>query len=277
MRAVYRWSTFALAVVLSSAGGAARAQQATPQYYGYAQGQAGMPSGQAGYACQPGTACQPEKYGCNVTVCPCPCTTANACNYINSMIPPIHTPPTCYEQNVCTIINEGPPPTPRDVTIFRNCYVPIKVVTQPGPNNVTPVNINVKWREVHVLCGPDGAPLSSQQASAVLQQLNEQVASAPPAAPTAPTAAAPTAPVAVTPSMPVAPQPAAPVAAAAVGPQKQWVWLTEERIYGFGYQRADGYWIIDPNSKRPTLPEGQSAVNVPNPASNPSTITASTR
>jgi uncharacterized protein YkwD len=47
------------------------------------------------------------------------------------------------------------------------------------------------------------------------------------------------------------PPPAAPApAAAAAAPAKQWVWLTSQGVWGFGYQRADGLWVIDPGSKR---------------------------
>ena len=33
-------------------------------------------------------------------------------------------------------------------------------------------------------------------------------------------------------------------------PAKQWVWLKTQGLWGYGYQRADGYWIVDPGSKR---------------------------
>ena len=31
--------------------------------------------------------------------------------------------------------------------------------------------------------------------------------------------------------------------------RKQWVWLTKQGVWGFGYQRADGFWMIDPGTK----------------------------
>jgi hypothetical protein len=34
------------------------------------------------------------------------------------------------------------------------------------------------------------------------------------------------------------------------GPKKQWVWLKSQNCWGYGYQRADGLWVIDPGSKR---------------------------
>jgi cysteine-rich secretory family protein len=38
---------------------------------------------------------------------------------------------------------------------------------------------------------------------------------------------------------------------------KQWVWLKSQSCWGYGYQREDGFWVIDPGSKRPAMaPEG---------------------
>src|SRR5262249_18727816 len=31
---------------------------------------------------------------------------------------------------------------------------------------------------------------------------------------------------------------------------KRWVWLTKQNCWGYGYQRADGLWVIDPGTKR---------------------------
>lgn len=31
--------------------------------------------------------------------------------------------------------------------------------------------------------------------------------------------------------------------------RKQWVWLTKQGVWGYGYQRADGFWMIDPGTK----------------------------
>ena len=250
MRAMRRGLIFAVALGALAASKTGYAQQAAPQY-GYPAAQKAMPSGQGNYPCQvTPTGCYVEKYGCEVTVCRCPCTTGTPCQVINSQIPPIHPVPSCQEPNVCTIVDEGPPTVaPQNITIHRNCYVPIKVVTTPGPSTVTPVNIQVNWREVHVLCGADGKPLGSAQAAAVLQQLNAQVASAMPA-------------------------PSADSASAAAIPEKRWVWLEKQKVFGFGYQGADGYWVIDQGSKRPTLPEGQAAANAP-PAAAAVTTTAS--
>jgi hypothetical protein len=33
-------------------------------------------------------------------------------------------------------------------------------------------------------------------------------------------------------------------------PAKQWVWLPKQGLWGFGRQRPDGLWVIDPGSKR---------------------------
>ena len=31
--------------------------------------------------------------------------------------------------------------------------------------------------------------------------------------------------------------------------RKQWVWLTKQGVWGYGYQRADGFWMIDAGTK----------------------------
>lgn len=41
-----------------------------------------------------------------------------------------------------------------------------------------------------------------------------------------------------------APQPPVPLV------EKRWVWLVSQRCWGYGYQRSDGLWVIDPGSKR---------------------------
>lgn len=43
---------------------------------------------------------------------------------------------------------------------------------------------------------------------------------------------------------------ATPNPAKTAAPTKQWVWLKKQNCWGYGYQRSDGYWIIDPGSKR---------------------------
>ena len=58
-------------------------------------------------------------------------------------------------------------------------------------------------------------------------------------------------------------------------PAKRWVWLAKQGVYGFGFQRQDGLWVVDPSSKRPTLPEGQTLDSAPSTAVNV-TDTAST-
>jgi uncharacterized protein YkwD len=56
------------------------------------------------------------------------------------------------------------------------------------------------------------------------------------------------------------PTPAA-TAATATTPAKQWVWLTSQGVWGYGYRRADGLWVIDPGSKR--APAATAAVEQP--------------
>jgi len=159
------------------------------------------------------------------------------------------------------------------IPIYRNVYVPIKIVKQVSPYPVTPVNIQVNWREVHVLCGSDGKPLTSAQTAQIIKELSEQLAkgeasnagqgaatNAPPVpavnpSPTAPSQDQAAVPAPNAPSQASAPNPtpSAPTVAQATGPQKQWVWLAQEGVYGFGYQRTDGLWEIDAGSRRTTL------------------------
>ena len=49
------------------------------------------------------------------------------------------------------------------------------------------------------------------------------------------------------------PAPAPPAAS------KQWVWLWRQNLWGFGYQRTDGLWVIDAGSKRAPAPAAPAA------------------
>jgi hypothetical protein len=267
------------AIAFLAIGGAATkpcaAQQVVSTVYGgYSGAQVSATPAQAAAACQPSpVACQNVKIGCQVTICNCPCAGTQACDELQKLIPGIHPPPTCQEVKPCEIIDEGPPTAqPVTIPIYRNCYVPIKIVTKqgPGPNTVTPVNIQVNWREVHILCDSKGVPLPSAQAAQIIKELSESLAKAgttnPGAADTAPAASAtspastsvqpqPVAPATEATVQATAPAPATAPPAVAPAPdvKKQWVWLSLEGVYGFGYQRADGYWEIDPGSRRATL------------------------
>jgi hypothetical protein len=44
--------------------------------------------------------------------------------------------------------------------------------------------------------------------------------------------------------------PKVPSESAKSAPAKQWVWLTKQNCWGYGHQRADGLWVIDPGTKR---------------------------
>lgn len=234
----------ALAAMVFAAGGqVASAQQASGQYYGYGSAQAPLPSGQ-GYACQPN--CYVEKIGCNVNYCPWP----PPCQNVQINVPGFEIP-SC--QNPYVIKSELPPSRPPiDLVIYRNHYVPIKVVNVPPPVEVQPVNILVKFREVHYLCDcpPGTSPcphLPSPQGGMPSLQVGDkeegagepqpQLASTTPQQP----AAAPAAP--------------APAAVQANAPPKRWIWLTNEGAFGYGYQRDDGLWEIDPGSLRATPPD----------------------
>jgi hypothetical protein len=252
----------AWAIGIAGATAFAQSPQATGQY-GYG-GPTAPPQGGPSYTCQPSPTCQNVTYGCQVTVCNCPCNPAWTCKEINDKIPGIHNPPTCHEAQVCEIIDEGPPTAQCQwVNIYRNCYVPIKIKKVPGPSNVTPINIQVNWREVHVLCDSTGAPIPSAQAAAILKELNESMAkSQAPGAGSSGTTVAPSASQSTAPA-PAAPAQDQPSASATVAsasapaqassPTKQWVWLAQEGVYGYGYQRPDGLWEIEPGSRRPTL------------------------
>jgi len=253
------WVGAIAAIALAVSGQNAAAQ--TPQgYYGYPSKQAPAPSGQGGgSSCQPGCyvvfPCCPEKWGCCVYVCTPP-SCQNAGNEILRKIPGQETP-SC--QNAITIYSDAQPSSPQTVTVYRNHYVPIKIQTS-GPS-VTPVNIEVKYREIHYLCDcapgtsqcphiPNGSPQSggpSMQGPASAPQDPGSVPPPPPATAAAAPAAAPV---------------AAPVAEANT-PAKRWIYLAKQGVYGYGFQRPDGFWVIDPNSKRPTSPEGATTVAAP--------------
>jgi hypothetical protein len=236
----------------------AQTPQASGQY-GYS-GPTASPQSAQGVPCH-------EVAGCHVVV-GCPATHPNVPQQINQQLQQYtETPPTCQEANAqqLTLYSENPPEH-KYVDIWRNHYVPVKVVVvQQTPKGVSSFDVRVNYREVHVLCDQHGNPLPAPQAAAVLKELEKQLASTAPAGPGAPAAANPPASEAAPPipSAPAAtaPNPAAaanqPPAAgqttAAAAPAKQWVWLTQEGVYGYGYQRADGYWEIDPDSRRPTL------------------------
>jgi hypothetical protein len=254
----------AAALAFALGGGRANAQQATaqqPQTYGYASPQAPYPSGQSGVACYP------QRVGCQVFVCPNPCQSSSAGQAIQGQIPPIQPPPSCQAASAVIVQNELAPPV-QNVVIYRNCYVPIQV--QNVQPQVTAVNIEVRWREVHILCGADGRPLSSQQTAEVLKELNAQLAAkqgapapnaaTPPAASPAATpvpaqAAAPAPSPTATPTATASAPSTAPTTAQAASPAKQWLWLAQYNAYGYGYQGDDGYLHIDQNSLRTTPPQ----------------------
>jgi hypothetical protein len=255
----------ACAIGLTGSTADAQTPQASGQY-GYS-GPTPSPQYPGGVPCH-------EVAGCNVVV-GCPATHPNVPAQINQQLERFtENPPTCQEANVqhLTLYTETAP-AHRYVDIWRNHYIPVRVTVVPKtPQGVSSFDVRVNYREVHVLCDSQGNPLPASQAAAVLKELEKQLASNAPAGPAttpaAPTAAAPAASEAAppAPSAPAAPastptaagnqapaaQPAA-TAAAPAEPQKQWVWLSQEGVYGFGYQRADGLWEIDPGSRRPTL------------------------
>lgn len=69
---------------------------------------------------------------------------------------------------------------------------------------------------------------------------------------------------------PANPNTPAPAAASATTPAKQWVWLWRQGVYGYGHQRADGLWVIDPGTKRlPAAPAAAAPV-----AAAPATVPA---
>jgi hypothetical protein len=245
----------------------AQAPQASSQY-GYS-GPAASPQA-GGY---PPVACH-EKIGCYV-IAGCRPGEVNVCASIDAELKqkfPQEPVPTAAAQ-VCELISELPPGDQRYVDIWRNHYIPVKVVVKPyQPQAVTAFNIRVNYREVHVLVDERGTPIPPSKVGDVLKDLQQQFASNPPAgagtAPAAPAASSPAhseaappmtsnvpAPApnpAAAPTQAPAAQPTA-AAAAAATPQKQWVWLAQEGVYGFGYQRPDGLWEIDAGSRRPTL------------------------
>lgn len=53
----------------------------------------------------------------------------------------------------------------------------------------------------------------------------------------------------------------------AVAPAKEWVWLAKQGLWGYGYRRPDGLWVVDPGSKRKDTPPGARFVEVAPPVS----------
>jgi uncharacterized protein YkwD len=72
---------------------------------------------------------------------------------------------------------------------------------------------------------------------------------------------------AATAAEPPPPPPTAVPDPAAATPAKQWVWLTSQGVWGYGYQRTDGLWVIDPGSKR--APAAQPAAEQQQAAADP--------
>ena len=248
----------------------AQTAQASGQY-GYS-GPTPSPQGGPSYTCQPDN-CQLPMVGCHVWVCPCPCDGKDLCKDIQSKLPLIKPEPTCQEVPICYIDSDLPPKKEKTIHIDRNCYLPVRVHVKYIPHdNITAVNFQVRWREVHVLCDDKGNPIPPDKASAILKELDHQLASNPlggagnaPATPSAPSSPASEAapPMTFIPPVPAPTSAAAPsqapatqpttTAATPAMPQKQWVWLAQEGLYGYGYQRADGLWEIDPGSRRATF------------------------
>ena len=97
-------------------------------------------------------ACQPLKCGCDVVYCP-PTTCQPAVGCVAPI--PFYPSPGC--QAACLVQDEWRLTKPVQwVQIYRNHYVPIKIVKTPAQVDVQPVNIQVNERIVHYLC--DCAP-----------------------------------------------------------------------------------------------------------------------
>lgn len=236
------------ALAMMIGGQQATAQEASGQFYGYPSKQAPVASGQG----QPTG--QVDKFGCYVV----PCSPVPTCHaQIN--VPPIQPVPSC--QTGFVIWNELPPSGERWVTIYRNHYVPIIIRNKETP--VVPVNIHVKWREIHYLCDcPPGTsqcphiPAGSPQGLVSPQAANDATPGTEPAAELAQAGRKPAAEAGeAKPAAPAAAEaPKAPAPTVDNTPAKRWVWLRKQGAYGFGYQRQDGLWVIDQGSLRPTLP-----------------------
>ena len=254
------WVSAAAAALIALGGQRASAQQ----FYGYASPQSPVPSGQAALPCQPSQgcygcvpttppACQPLKCGCDVVYCP-PTTCQPGAGCVTPI--PFYPPPGC--QAACVIQDECAPQKPVQwVTVYRNHYVPIKIVKTQSQYDVQPVSIQVNERIVHFLCDcapgtancphvPTGTPQTSgtPQTTAVSQPGSK------PAAEVAQANATP----AQSASLTAQPTPSAssPREKIAEGPAKQWIWLSNENCYGYGYINESGFAIVDPATKTTT-------------------------
>jgi hypothetical protein len=254
------WVSAAAAALIALGGQRASAQQ----YYGYASQQSPAPSPQAAIPCQPCQTCQgcvptipppcqPLKCGCDVVYCP-----PTTCQPGATCVPPIpfYAPPGC--QAACLVYDECAPQKPVQwVTIYRNHYVPIKIVKTPAQVDVQPISIQVNERIVHFLCdcAPGTAncphvPSGTPQTGGTPQTTATPQPASGPAVETANANAQPA------PSASLAAQvnPAASPAGEknAQGPAKQWIWLSNENCYGYGYINEQGYAIVDPATKTTT-------------------------
>ena len=176
-----------------------------------------------------------------------------------------------------------------DHKVVLNRYYPVYIHLKEG-NHYRGVQIEEKWQPVCILCtktnpcskhkgdqapadlpAPTTTPGASSATSPtspaaegpVTHPVQQASGGDAPAANSAPVGPAPSAPSPVPDQIATpapaqtttpAPVPVAPVTAAAEAPApapaKQWVWLAYEGVWGYGYQRVDGYWEIDPGSRR---------------------------
>jgi hypothetical protein len=144
------------------------------------------------------------------------------------------------------------------VTIYRNHYVPIKIVKKPSQYDVQPVSIQVNERIVHYLCDCAPGTTSCPHIPGTTPQTG--------AAPRSPSessvaviqeAAKPAAGANLTGQATPSVRPATETTAAA--PPKQWIWLSNENCYGYGYINEEGLAIVDAGTKTTTLPPTMAA------------------
>lgn len=149
-------------------------------------------------------------------------------------------------------------------TVYLTRYYPVYVHLQAKKHEG--VHIEEVWKPLCKLCTPEH-PCPRHEHGQMPSDLPPPATGGAPATPQAaadapaPSSAVADQPQAVQPAAPVATQPAPPTPAPpmappaqAAAPQKRWVYLTAQNLWAYGYQRADGLWVVDQGTKRSTPP-----------------------
>ncbi|WZO99378.1 hypothetical protein EP7_000984 [Isosphaeraceae bacterium EP7] len=182
----------------------------------------------------------------------------------NAIVPHPHPGTPGSSDQHCIVIVNGCPVVDKTYCVNKFYYVYYKIKNV----DVKYDKIDVKYYPLPKVCSVDhpcppcvaaggygkadhaGTIKDESELAAIQQTLPS------PSATPAPATSDPAATLAPAPQPPVVQEPAAAATpTAAASPAKQWIWLSAEGVYGYGYQRTDGYWEIDAGSRSATLPQ----------------------